>query len=388
MTAALALLPVVIAACGSGRPDSAQSPVAVQSWPSSPVSSASASSASPVPSLPTGPSYGVLMTLPGTPPSPSTVSIVASDGRIVASQQATLAAAVVCTGDSTGFQPLPVSTSNDRAYFMDSRGFIRYLSPDGGSAQVTTVPIGATRRSLFSVSPDDRRIAVAVVDFSRDSSASTRLYIEDLAGGGHHLDLVQQTSGSTLWPLGWHGADLVVASMTACFSIPTLGPWALPELDLLNPDTGAIRFGLGGTGCLISGPPSPAGAVCATLPGPNPKSEAVTWASSARSISPHTGGIKTDYLSPDGQRVAEVYFDTVNTPFPNGSYGSTTVLESLRTFKAMPTCGWIDDTHIFSGTETFYGASTVQAEVADVLTGAAMPITARGDCAGRIPGGL
>jgi len=379
MTAAFALLPVAIAACGGGRTDGAQSPVSVQSWPASAASTAPASS---------GSSYGVFITQPGTPPSASTVSLVAIDGRVVASQQVALANDVVCAGDSIGFHPVPVSTSNDRAYFMDSRGFILYLSPDGGTGQVTTVPIGATRRSLFSVSPDNRRIAVAVVDFSSDLSAATRLYVEDLVGGGHHLDLFQETGNSTLWPLGWHGTDLVVASTRPCFSAPTLGPWALQELDLLNPDTGALRFGLGGTGCLISGPPSPAGAVCASQPGPNPEAEAVTWASSARSITPHTGGIKTDYLSPDAARVAEVYFDTVNTPFPNGSYGSTAIIETGRTFTAMPTCGWIDATHVFSGTQSFYGATVAQAEVADVVTGVVVPTAARGDCAGRIPGGL
>ena len=379
MTAAVALLSVAMAACGSGR-----APVSTQSWP---ASTASSTRVSPVPSVPTGPGYAVLITRPGTPPSASTVSLVAVDGRVVASQQVTLANAVVCAGDSIGFHPVPVSTSSDRAYFMDSRGFILYLSPDGRTGQVTTVPMGASRRSLFSVSPDDQRIAVAVVDFSSDLSATTRLYVEDLVGAGHHVDLFQQTGSSTLWPLGWHEASLVVASMPPCFSAPTLGPWALPEVDLLNPDTGALRSILGGTGCMIFGPPSPAGAVCGTLPGPNPESEAVTWASSARTISPRTGGIKTDYLSPDGHRVAEVYYDAVNTPFPNGSYSSTTILESGRTFTGMPACGWIDDTHIFSGTDTFW-ATTAQAQVADVVTGLVVPTAARGDCAGRIPGGL
>ena len=379
MAAALALLPVAMTACGSGR-----TPVATQSWP---ASTASSTLVSPIPSVLTRPGYGVLITRPGTPPSASTVSLVAVDGRVVASQQVTLANAVVCAGASIGFHPVPVSTSNDRVYFMDSRGSIFYLSPDGRTGQVTTVPMGATRRSLFSVSPDDRRIAVAVVDFYSDLSASTHLYVEDLVGPGHHVDLFQETGNSTLWPLGWHEAGLVVASTPPCFSVPTLGPWALPQLNLLNPDTGAPRFSLGGTGCMIFGPPSPAGAVCGTLPGPNPKSEAVTWASSARTISPRTGGIKTDYLSPDGHQVAEVYFDAVNTPHPNGSYSSTAILESGRRFMGMPACGWIDDTHIFSGTDTFW-ATTAQSEVADVLTGAVVPTAARGDCAGRIPGGL
>ena len=75
--------------------------------------------------------------------------------------------------------------------------------------------------SSFSVSPDDQKIAVLTEDVSSGTGISERLYVEDLHGGGHHLDIYttqvpKDKRGTTLWPMGWHAGALVLAVFPVC----------------------------------------------------------------------------------------------------------------------------------------------------------------------------
>ncbi len=298
-----------------------------------------------------------------------TVSLVGIDGRVVASQQASTPGAVSCANAAAAVVPMPVSTSDTRVYFMDAQGVVRFLAPNGDTGRATTVPIGAAQRSMFAVSPDDQRIAVIVDDFT-SSGATTRLYVEDLNGGGNHVDVFSESGAYTLWPTGWHGTNnLVVAKAPACTQGG--GPFSAgpQELHVVDPRTALRRFTVGGPTCVIAGPPSPAGAVCedtAALAQAN----VVSWTgTTSRSLT--ITGPTLAYLSPNGSQVALV-----------GSAG-TVIQESSRQFAGMQACGWIDDTHVFSG-----GDTQLQPRVGDVTSGNVVPIAAQGDCAGRIPGGL
>jgi len=96
----------------------------------------------------------------------------------------------------------------------------------------------------------------------------------------------------------------------------------------------------------------------------------VTWAAVAtRAFT--IQGFTPAYLSPDGSQTATL----VN--------GDTVIQESSKTFPGIQACGWIDDTHIFSG-----GDAQRQPRVVDTTTGNVVPIAAQGDCVGRLPGGL
>jgi hypothetical protein len=308
--------------------------------------------------------YGVLVS-PLTA-SGYAVSLVGIDGRVIASNQASSPAPVSCANAAAALVPLPVSTSNTRAYFMDAQGVVHFLAPNGDTGRATTVPIGTGRRSMFAVSPDDQRIAVIVDDFNA-TGASTKLYVEDLNGGGHHIDLFSETGAFTLWPTGWHGTNnLVVAKIPACTQGG--GPFSAgpQELHVIDPATAVRRFTIGSSTCLIAGPPSPAGAVCET---PS-QATVLSWtAANVRSFAAE--GLGAAFLSPDGSKVAIA-------PGPD-----TLLVEASRTITGMQACGWIDDTHLFSG-----GDAQHQPRVADVTTGNVAPIAAQGICAGRIPGGL
>jgi len=296
-----------------------------------------------------------------------TVSLVGIDGKVVTSAQASTPAAVTCGNAAAGVVALPVSTSNSRLYFMDGQGVVRFLSPDGDTGRATTVPIGAARRSMFTVSPDDQRIAVIVDDFNA-TGAATRLYVEDLNGGGNHVDLFSESGAYTLWPIGWHGANnLVVAKVPACTQGGGPGCCGPQELHVIDPATAVRRFTIGGSTCIIAGAPSPAGAVCDT----NTQASVLSW--TATTISSFgVQGYTPAFISPGGKLVGIVSY----------SSGST-LLYPANAAVSLIACGWIDETHLLSGGDVQH-----QPSVANVADGQVVPVAAQGDCGGRIPGGL
>src|SRR5438132_902047 len=197
----LLVLAAATAACGG----SAGPPTVASHTPSPAQNSpaASAAAAAPTPSSPPAvtSAYGVLV---GSQSGSSfTVSLIGTDGKVVASSEASTPPLVTCANAAGAPLPLPISTSNSRAYFMDAQGVVRFLAPSGNSGRATALPAGtSSRRAMFAVSPDDSRIAVIVNDYTA-SGAATRLYVEDLNGGGNHLDLFSESGARTLWPFGW-----------------------------------------------------------------------------------------------------------------------------------------------------------------------------------------
>jgi hypothetical protein len=305
-----------------------------------------------------------------------TVSLVGIDGRVVASQQASTPGTVSCANAAAAVVPMPVSTSNTRVYFMDAQGVVRFLAPNGDTGRATTVPIGASQRSMFAVSPDDQRIAVIVDDFT-SSGATTRLYVEDLNGGGNHVDTFSESGAYTLWPTGWHGTNnLVVAKVPACTQGG--GPFCCgpQELHVVDPKTAVRRFTIGGSTCVLAGPPSPIGAVCEDTTAFG-WANVLDWTGATTRTYQLFKGSSPAYISPNGSYVAFVFGSDTEVNHGNDP-GS-------RILAGMPACGWIDETHVLIGDAP---GQAQQASVADVTTGNATPVSAQGDCAGRIPGGL
>ena len=297
-----------------------------------------------------------------------TVSLVGIDGKVASSATPSSPTGVTCSDGSAALLPLPVSTSDTRAYFLDAQGNVNFLTPNGETGHATRVPTGGQTRSMFAVSPDDQRIAV-VEETLTSSGATTVLYVEDLNGGTNHVKLFSETGAYTLWPIGWHGTNnLVVAKAATCgrSGVPfCCGPL---ELHVVDPATGVRRFTIGGPSCVIVGPPSPAGATCENA---NVFSQltVLSWTAATLQSLPVQGPLAA-YLSPDGTAVAVV--DASSTTFT----GVKQTLDLLA-------CGWIDATHVLAG-----GDTQQQARVGDVATGNIIPVPAQGTCGGRIPGGL
>jgi hypothetical protein len=358
---------LTLAACGSSSVAARRSP----SPSSSPAASASASpSASPAESPSPSPSpspvvgaYAVLATPTNT--DTYTVSLIGTDGSVVASATPSSPTSVTCGDASPADVPVPVSTSDTRAYFLDAQGNVRFLTPNGETGIATRVPSGGNVRSMFAVSPDDQRIAV-VKDTYNSSGATTVLYVENLNGGGNHVQIFSETGGFTLWPLGWHAGGLVVAKVQTCAGDGPL-PSGSIELHVVNPANAARIDTVGGSTCAVGLPPAPGGAVCE-----NPsfsKVNVLDWSGATRS-SLSIQGPTPAYLSPDGTEVALVVDN------------QTTFAGAKQTLDLVA-CGWIDGTHVIAG-----GDSESQPRVGEVTTGNIVPVAAQGLCAGRIPGGL
>jgi hypothetical protein len=294
------------------------------------------------------------------------VSLIGVNGKVVASAEASTPAAVTCANAAAGVVPLPVSSSNSRLYFMDGQGVVRFLSPDGDTGRATTVPIGAARRSMFAVSPDDQRIAVVVDDFN-STGAATRLYVEDLNGGGNHVELYSESGAFTLWPIGWHGPNLVVAKTPACTQGGGPGCCGPQEFHVIDAATAVRRSIMGSSTCIIAGAPSPAGAVCDT----STQATVLSWTGASKG-SFAVQGYTPAYLSPDGNLVAIVAYSTAST-----------LLYPTNSAVNVAACSWIDNTHLLSS-----GDLQHQPSVGDVTNGQVVPVAAQGDCGGRIPGGL
>src|SRR5712692_9853613 len=163
----------------------------------SPIPSASpTSSAVPCPSAS---SYGLLIVA-------GRLEMIGPTGCIRASAGVNAPSVRTCADGLPALLAPPVSASNTRVYFRDGDTRIRSLKDDQQIADVTTVPGSTTTLSFFSVSPDDQRIAVVVEDLAPAETIGLRLYVEDLAGGGHHADIYASTipkgGGLTLWPMG------------------------------------------------------------------------------------------------------------------------------------------------------------------------------------------
>jgi hypothetical protein len=360
------LVAVIAGACSGSGQRAAVTP--------SPTATATQSPPNASPSaLPVAGPFAVLAT--NASPDLYTVSVVSIDGKVTATAKASFPWDPQGCGPPTAAAPVPppVSTSNARVYFMDRQGAIRYLTPHGDTGLATTVPIGATRHSMFSVSPDDRRISVAVSDYTV-GSVSLRLYVEDLIGGTNHVDIFSSTGAFGLWPVGWHGSNLIVAKVHAC--VNGGGPFCcgMLELHVVDPTTAVRRYTMGSPQCVIAGPLSPAGAICEDTQ--HGRANVLDWTGAVTRSFPVSRPTPA-LLAPDGTRAA-LNLDANNTGFD-------TVPMGLHLY----VCGWFDSTHVIGWLETTNipggGSQTL---IADVGTGTMVPVAAQGGCAGRIPGGL
>jgi len=353
---------MLLGACGGTGSGSAPSPSS-----STEAVSPQASGSPGASPLPSEGAYAVLTT-PTSEPT-YVVSLVGFEGKVAARAQASSPGKVTCGSAGSALVPPPVSTSNSRVYFMDAQGVVRFLTPAGSTGKATTVPVGSQRRSTFAVSPDDKRIAVVVSDFS-SSGAATSLYVEDLSGGTHHKVIFTETGAFGIWPMGWHGADLVVAKVPACTQGGSTFCCGPQELHVVDAATADRRFTLGGPTCVIAGSPSSGGGICES----DAQASVLDW-SGATTRSFSIQGLTPAYLSPNSNQAA---LDKGNP----SNFVDTIVEGSNRTFSDFQACGWIDSTRVI-GTDRLG-----QPRVGDWVTGAVVAVVAQGLCAGRIPGAL
>lgn len=120
----------------------------------------------------------------------------------------------MCAGSETANYRLPeTSVSDTHVYFLDADTVIKSMAVDGTVAVVKTIHALPNSQVAFSVSPDDRRIAVSIITLATSNSPepiNVSMYVEDLTEQTNRVSLY---SSKTLaeWPIGWHAGNLVVA---------------------------------------------------------------------------------------------------------------------------------------------------------------------------------
>jgi hypothetical protein len=316
---------LILTACGGSAPVSHYSP-----RPSAPASSSAGRSVSPA--SPAGP-FAVLSGTVAGDAAHYTVSLVGADGQVAATVKAasggsetvpfpgTAGQAACCApdawmaavGDSVQARPLgtccgvdlpSVSASASRVYLLDGETAVRFLASDGSTGIATYVPnVRGRARAVFSVSPDDSRIAVSVFNWST-APIRLQIYVEDLAGAGHHVQIFSSNTKYE-WPAGWHAGALVLAVDPIFGGAPN--PFAATAYHLVNPDTGLRLATIGSTACPVVGPLTGEGTACAGQCGTTPCVMSVAWTGIATPIYKYrtqNTGANPAALSPDGGAVA------------------------------------------------------------------------------------
>ena len=370
----LLTLALLLLSCGGSSPSASHSPRAS----ASPSSTAS-------PSSPTGGpltgAYGLLL-------SAGTLQLIKTDGSVAAGVPVAAASTQSCSGQQDRLvAPPPVSASNDEVYFRDGDTRIRMVVPPGSAADVTSVPGGPNIISFFSVSPDDQQIAVFTENVSSGTGIDERLYVEDLHGGGHHVDIYttqvpKDERGTTLWPMGWHGGALVLAVFRACTSEASgLQP---REWHVSNAVSGARVATISGANCVLSTWPSAGGVGCMD---PQGVTTLYNWAGKVVSVTGPgiQGAGATTGLSPAGQ---SIFFSTGTSL---GQSTPTTRIVQLgpgpyTTVQGHAACGWIDEDHLLAGDAVIQFPAETPGNLQ--VTATATPLEASGQCAGRFPGSL
>ena len=301
------------------------------------------------------------------------VSLVRADGRVLASTNAAVRSVTEVPnpydGSPTASAQLPeISASGSRVYFLDGNSTLRFLRPDGRTGVATQLPGSAKSQAGFAISPDDKRIAVSLIDFSQALTSGTRmrLYVEDL-GGGHRIELLSSES-VTEWPIGWTAGKLVVAVGQLNLDGPE--PYgAMEGYQVVDPVSGRVMHRICAGGITV-GPPAPAGISCEDV--------VVDWDGHERVI-PDRPKSACNGLSPAGSLLACGPNPGVVIDLRHGQ--SRTLPADARPL------GWVDEGHlIFTYSDPVSGSPPLH--ILDVGTGTITPVGKGGLVFARLPGGL
>jgi hypothetical protein len=262
----------------------------------------------------------------------------------------------MCPSAETANYELPeTSVSSTHVYFLDGEIQVDAMGVDGKVTPVRSIAAPPNSQVTFAVSPDDSRIAVAIITLASEpnpaASFSDHMYVEDLRTTAHRVDLYSSTSQAE-WPIGWHAGALVVA--VGSMDGPELGnPYGATGYALVDPAAGRtiLTFdcvqGLAvaaGNVCVKGGCPKPTECTDATL-------HLEAWDGTERELALPPGaarhivtGWSYTELSPDGKRVAA---ELVTDPATGAT--ETAVIQDgsiVYTTEAGAPEGWLDADHL------------------------------------------
>jgi len=311
---------------------------------------------------------------PGSAAGGSPSGMASPTFKLVASYPALPNAGACCDA----FLP-SISTSDTRVYFPDGPNTIRYLARDGSTGTGTTLPAnGPNARTVFSVSPDDQRIAIGVFNWSSQPMTSS-VSIRELQGG-HAVDIESGTIQYG-WPVGWHAGNLVLARMPVFGGAPN--PNAARTYEVINPTTGENLGYLGGMTCPVVGPLSSAGTACVAA-----RCRCIMAADWSGMQTPTYVYADPDEmswaaLSPDGHAVifSEIYGSKTGVGIWRD--GTATLMDNYSGTRGQ----WVDASHTIVDCPADNGGAECFG-VQDLRSQATVEVNMPGSIVGVIPGGL
>jgi hypothetical protein len=306
------------------------------------------------------------------------------------------------TSGTTGVPTTPFALSKTRLYFLDGGFLLHSIDELGRSTGLIHLAVPGARRIGFAVSPDDKRIAVGIINYSgvrKDGTGvvANSIFAMDLPRGGNRVDLYKQSIKLTTtyqpeayleWPVGWFGSNLIVNvahagsfGYAADYSGYRGRPIMLQAIHVASSSTGHRIESLCDEGFVFQ-PITSAGSVCRIEnyqpTGAGTTEEIISWKGTVRLlIRPSKTGCtyQPGPLSPDGARVAL-------NGFSRGS-GGCSVNDAIQFFGAggvltqagvdgLP-LAWLDPTHLIYSPGTFNTASGT-ARILNTHTHATKPI--------------
>jgi hypothetical protein len=302
---------------------------------------------------------------------------------------------------SVGGNPSITSTSDSRLYYEDGNNDIDYLTATGqhGVAFTVSRPTGA--EVAFAVSPDDTRVAVAVLTNWQDGSGNggeppytSHMYLMAM-GGGIQQTLFDGTGTSSTapltWPVGWDGANLVVAQvLPADFTgyTPGTGPCGLgvdcsSQLRVFNPTNKSFGPPLCAEegGVKSTGSPTAGGIACVpigTYGDPAKTLESVSWSGVVTSFGTNIPG--GCMLSPQGAVMAcpsdLVEDETIHT-IPAHIFRAGGVVQKITNPLDFQLIGWMDgnDVVVTTGGSIAQGGEYGGLAVENIVTGRRIAVT-------------
>lgn len=259
-----------------------------------------------------------------------------------------------------------VSTSETHVYFLDGDAKLMAAGPDGAVSTVRSLPGTPDVHAAFAVSPDDARIAIALIDYSAQPIRET-LYVERLAGGGR-MDMTT-AAGKYYWPVGWHGGEVVLATGPAVNegSVPS-NQYGATGYATVDPTAGAQPVPVGPGDCVPTGSVTPAGTACISRPGTPCLGEVagtsgtttyyktclrrLDWSGNETTFvlpkydATTSLAVKHAALSVDGRQIITDDMFLADEPGPSG-YGTAGVwLARFQAHPDQPGIGWIDAKHV------------------------------------------
>jgi hypothetical protein len=343
----LVLTPLLLAACAGSSPGSAAStlPPSTAAPAGSPSAGAQALAA--------------LVDFPnGTGPQSTgyDLALVGTDGHVAAHTHAAARSFIGSGGSGGGAAAIDlpqVSAANGRVYYLDGDQNLRSLTPTGTTSDVlATLPGTRTAHAGFAVSPDGHTIAVAVLAYSGSTASVSSLYVEDLPGGNRHD--ISHTGAGLVWPVGWHGNDLVLAAAANGFSQQGLAfnPYFAAGFQLVDPATSNRVATIGGpdasSGCQVTGLVVPAGTACVHQTSSPTASELwlLNWTGARTDTLTVQRPAPSAALNPDQQSVG-ICCDASGAVLLAQGHGTPAATALEGSPDSWP-C-WVDDQHLLAG---------------------------------------